>query len=199
MRSGKNMTRKKKKLSLQQMFERDAGQGLENFDKPPTKVNVFERASKIKTWNMFIHLVEQENITPAEALTVVLKHVKKNWTRLKILKDPQQMEAIANLLKWENKIKRKKLYQSQYLEDFAQMTGYKIPNTFHTFETEMALFRNVFGAKRDKSGKFSLERLEKSYARKKLTGKLFDRVERLQQQKDKGYVLTPLGWKKIQE
>jgi HEAT repeat protein len=131
MRSGKNMTRKKKKLSLQQMFERDAGQGLENFDKPPTKVNVFERASKIKTWNMFIHLVEQENITPAEALIVVLKHVKKNWTRLKILKDPQQMEAIANLLKWENKIKRKKLYHSQYLEDFAEMTGYKIPNTFH--------------------------------------------------------------------
>ena len=181
------------------MFERDAGQGLENFDKPPTKVNVFERASKIKTWNMFIHLVEQENITPAEALIVVLKHVKKNWTRLKILKDPQQVEAIANLLKWENKIKRKKLYQSQYLEDFAEMTGYKIPNTFHTFETEMALFRNVFGAKRDKSGKFSLERLEKSYARKKLTGKIFDRVERLQQQKDKGYVLTALGWKKKQE
>ncbi len=34
---------------------------------------------------------------------------------------------------------------------------------------------------------------------KKLTGKIFDRVERLQQQKDKGYVLTALGWKKKQE
>ena len=122
------------------MFERDAGQGLENFDKPPTKVNVFERASKIKTWNMFIHLAEQENITPAEALVVVLKHIRKNWTRLKILKDPQQMEAIANLLKWEDKIKRKKLL-----------------------------------------------------------GKSFDLQKILQQQKDKGYVLTALGWKKKQE
>ncbi len=46
------------------------------------------------------------------------------------------------------------------------MTGYKIPNTFHTFETEMALFRNVFGAKRDKSGKFLMERAAKESLRR---------------------------------
>ena len=59
-------------------------------DQRPTRINVFDRARKIKTWNMFIHLVEQENITPAEALTVILKHVKKSWNKYKILNDPDQ-------------------------------------------------------------------------------------------------------------
>ena len=78
------MTRKKKKKlskGLLSLFEKDAGKGFENFDKPPTRINVFDRARKIKTWNMFIHLVEQEKITPADALTVILKHIKKSWNR----------------------------------------------------------------------------------------------------------------------
>ena len=61
------MTKKKKKKNYID-FEADAGQGFENFDKPPTRINVFDRARKIKTWNMFIHLVEQENITPADEI-----------------------------------------------------------------------------------------------------------------------------------
>ena len=46
MRSG-IMTKKKKKKNYID-FEADAGQGFENFDKPPTKINVFDRARKIK-------------------------------------------------------------------------------------------------------------------------------------------------------
>ena len=78
MRSG-IMTKKKKKKNYIDL-EADAGQGLENFDKPPTRINVFDRARKIKTWNMFIHLVEQENISPADALTIILKHLKQSTT-----------------------------------------------------------------------------------------------------------------------
>ena len=153
------MAKKKKELTLQQMFLRDAGQGLENFDKPPTKINVFDRARKIKSWNMFIHLVEQENITPAEALVTVLKHVKKNWNQFKIIKDPQQREAVAYLLQWEDKLTRKQLYVSDQLKDFCTWTGYKIPKSYKTFENEMAAFRAVFDAKRSKTGEYARKQL----------------------------------------
>ena len=162
------MTRKKKKKlskGLLSLFEKDAGKGFENFDKPPTRINVFDRARKIKTWNMFIHLVEQENITPAEALTIVLKHVKKHWNEFKILKDTDQAESIAKLLEWETKLTRGRLFDSQYLKDFANMTGYKIPRTYNTFQNEMALFRNVFGKKRTKTGAYTKKQLEKAAAR----------------------------------
>ena len=141
------------------MFLRDAGHGLENFDKPPTKTNVFDRARKIKSWNMFIHLVEQENITPAEALVTVLKHVKKNWNQFKIIKDPQQREAVAYLLQWEDKLTRKQLYVSDQLKDFCTWTSYKIPKSYKTFENEMAAFRAVFGKKRSKTGEYARKQL----------------------------------------
>ena len=157
MRSG-IMTKKKKKKNYID-FEADAGQGFENFDKPPTKINVFDRARKIKSWNMFIHLVEQENITPAEALVTVLKHVKKNWNQFKIIKDPEQREAVAYLLQWEEKLTRKRLYASDQLKDFCTWTGYKIPKSYKTFENEMAAFRAVFDAKRSKTGEYARKQL----------------------------------------
>ena len=104
------MTRKKKKKlskGLLSLFEKDAGKGFENFDKPPTRINVFDRARKIKTWNMFIHLVEQENIPPADALTIILKHLKQStsaWKKYKILNDPDQVGAIVMLLEWQDKL-----------------------------------------------------------------------------------------------
>ena len=61
---------KKKKLTLQQMMyaDRMTAEDIANLsDQRPNRINVFERASKIKTWNMFIHLVEQENISPAQS------------------------------------------------------------------------------------------------------------------------------------
>ena len=161
------MTRKKKKIKSID-FEADAGQGFENFDQPPTRVNVFDRARKIKTWNMFIHLVEQENITPADALVAVLKHVKKNWNEFKIIKDPQQIGSIANLLEWEEKLTRQKLYDSAYLYDFCKWTGYKKPKAYKTFENEMALFRNVFGKKRSKTGEYARKQLMKAEEKLKL-------------------------------
>ena len=147
MRSG-IMTKKKKKKNYID-FEADAGQGFENFDKPPTRINVFDRARKIKTWNMFIHLVEQENITPAEALTVILKHVKKSWNKYKISRDPDQRGAILTLLELQSKIGNRKLYDHKYLNDFCAWTGYK-KKSFSRFQDDLSMFKAKFGGKRKK-------------------------------------------------
>ena len=146
------MTRKKKKKlskGLLSLFEKDAGKGFENFDKPPTRINVFDRARKIKTWNMFIHLVEQENITPADALTIILKHVKKSWDKYKILNDPDQAGAIIMLLDWQDKMGARKLYDHKYLNDFCAWTGYKKPS-YSRFQDDLTTFKVQFGGKRKK-------------------------------------------------
>jgi|TARA_B110001454_G_scaffold216727_1_gene240520 hypothetical protein len=147
MRSG-IMTKKKKKKNYID-FEADAGQGFENFDKPPTRINVFDRARKIKTWNMFIHLVEQENISPADALTIILKHVKKSWDKYKILNDPDQAGAIIMLLDWQDKMGARKLYDHKYLNDFCAWTGYK-KKSFSRFQDDLSMFKAKFGGKRKK-------------------------------------------------
>ena len=149
------MTRKKKKKlskGLLSLFEKDAGKGFENFDKPPTRINVFDRARKIKTWNMFIHLVEQENIPPADALTIILKHLKQStsaWKKYKILNDPDQVGAIVMLLEWQDKLGAPKLYHSKYLKDFCAWTGYKKPS-LSRFGDDLSEFRAKFGGKRKK-------------------------------------------------
>ena len=147
MRSG-IMTKKKKKKNYID-FEADAGQGFENFDKPPTRINVFDRARKIKTWNMFIHLVEQENITPAEALTVILKHVKKSWNKYKILREGDYLGAILGLLELQGKLGAYKLYHHKYLNDFCAWTGYKKPS-YSRFQDDLTSFKAEFGGKRKK-------------------------------------------------
>ena len=134
------------------MMLRDAGKGLENFNKPPTKVNVFARARKIKTWNMFIHLVEQENITPAEALTIILKHIKKStsaWNKFKITRDPDQVGAICMLLEWQEKMGARKLYNHKYLKDFCAWTGYKRQG-YSRFQDDLTMFKKQFGGSRKK-------------------------------------------------
>ena len=138
---------KKKKLTLQQrMYEdRMTAEDIANLsDQRPTRINVFKRASKIKTWNMFIHLVEQENITPAEALTIILKHIKRSWDKYKILGDPDQIGAISMLLEWQDKMGARKLYDHKYLNDFCAWTGYK-KTTFDTFQNNLTTFRYALG------------------------------------------------------
>ena len=146
------MTRKKKKKpskELLSLFEKDAGKGFENFNKPPTRINVFARARKIKTWNMFIQLVEKENIAPADALTIILKHVKKSWDKYKILNDPDQAGAIIMLLDWQDKMGARKLYDHKYLNDFCAWTGYK-KKSFSRFQDDLSMFKAKFGGKRKK-------------------------------------------------
>ena len=156
---------KKKKPSkeLLSLFEKDAGKGLENFNKPPTRINVFKRASKIKTWDMFNHLVEQENITPAEALTVILKHVKKSWNKYKILREGDHLGAILGLLELQGKLGARKLYDHEYLNDFCAWTGYK-KKSYSRFQDDLSTFRAAFGVKRKKK-----ESMNKSYVDKEFS------------------------------
>ena len=139
-------------------------------DQRPVKVNVFEAAKKIKTWNMLIHEAEKHNVNPSEALTVILKHVKKNWAKFKIIRDGDFAAEIANLLLMEEKITRKQLYVHDYLKDFSRLTGYRIPKTYKTFMNEMAKFRDVHN-KKQKNSKKAQELYKKNAARKKLLGK----------------------------
>ena len=143
--------KKKQKISkeLLSLFEKDAGKGLEDFNKPPTRINVFDRARKIKTWNMFIHLVEQENITPAEALTIILKHVKKSWNKYKILREGDHLGAILGLLELQGKLGAYKLYHHKYLNDFCAWTGYK-KKSYSRFGDDLSMFRAALGIKRPK-------------------------------------------------
>ena len=143
--------KKKQKISkeLLSLFEKDAGKGLEDFNKPPTRINVFDRAKKIKTWNMFIHLVEQENISPADALTIILKHIKRSWDKYKILGDPDQIGAISMLLEWQDKMGARKLYDHKYLNDFCAWTGYK-KKSYSRFGDDLSMFRAALGIKRPK-------------------------------------------------
>ena len=149
------MTKKKKKKpskELLSLFEKDAGKGFENFNKPPTRINVFARARKIKTWNMFIQLVEKENIAPADALTIILKHLSKStsaWNKYKISKDPDQRGAIMMLLDWQEKMGARKLYDHKYLKDFCTWTGYKRQG-YSRFQDDLTRFKAEFGLKRKK-------------------------------------------------
>ena len=82
-------------------------------DQRPTRTNVFQRAKKIKTWSRFVQLAKQENISPAEALTSMLVHIKRRWLKYKIIQDPDQRGAILMLLSWQKKMGARKLYQHQ--------------------------------------------------------------------------------------
>ena len=193
---------KKKKLTLQQrMYEdRMTAEDIANLsDQRPTRINVFKRASKIKTWNMFNHLAEQENITPAEALTIILKHVKKSWNKYKISRDPDQRGAILTLLELQSKIGNRKLYDHKYLNDFCAWTGYK-KTTFDTFQNNLTTFRYALGIGKKNTGAFTKNRRKRESASRARSGrKPFNLMEHLQKQMDDGFVLTEYGWKKKQK
>ena len=189
---------KKKKLTLQQrMYEdRMTAEDIANLsDQRPTRINVFKRASKIKTWNMFNHLVEQENITPAEALTIILKHVKKSWNKYKILREGDHLGAILGLLELQGKLGAYKLYHHKYLNDFCAWTGYK-KTTFDTFQNNLTTFRYALGIGKKNTGAFTKNRKKKESASRARSGrKPFNYMERMQEQIDAGYVMTEYGWK----
>ena len=165
-------------------------------DQRPNRINVFKRASKIKTWNMFIHLVEQENITPADALTIILKHLKQSttaWKKYKIAGDPDQVGAIWMLLEWQDKIGTRKLYQHKYLKDFCTWTGYK-KKSFSRFEDDLSMFRVALGIGRKNDGTFSLKRAEREL---KSRMKQANKPSKHKPVNYKNYEKTLLGWRKI--
>ena len=67
----------------------------------------------------------------------------------KIIKDPEQREAVAYLLQWEEKLTRKRLYASDQLKDFCTWTGYKRQG-YSRFQDDLTRFKAEFGLKRKK-------------------------------------------------
>jgi len=138
------MTKKKKKaLTLRQMMLRDAGKGLENFNKPPTKINVFARASKIKTWRQLQHILESYApgvAYPSTVAEIILKHVRDNWNTYKILSDPDHYGAIVRLVNFVSKVGAPKAFKSQHLKVFCRWTGFRKPTTVNTFFNDGRMF-----------------------------------------------------------
>ena len=170
MRSGKMTKKKKKKINLTALFEKDAGKGLEwinedGSDKFVQVRNVFGVARKIKTWKEFIYYAEQENLQPSEALVFAYKGIMKSWNKYKILNDPDQLGAITILLDHENKLSRKRLFVSRELQQFSEWTGYKIPKSEKTFQNDMTTFRNHLGLKRKHDGTYTRKQLAAAAAK----------------------------------
>ena len=162
-------TKKKKKKKNLGIFGSSIGREI------LTNIKTFQRVGlpdlpslkKIKNWNAFIHWAESHNVKPGNAIIPLARHVKDHWKEYKIKRDLIGVDMIYYLLLMQKKLK-KRLYSSEYLKDWAGMTGYKIPNKEGTFRNHITEFKRLFGISRDKSGKFSMERALKE-AKKKST------------------------------
>jgi len=120
---------------------------------------------KIKNWNAFIHWAESHNVKPGDAIVPLARHVQTHWKTYKIKRDLIGVDQIYYLLLQHKKMK-KQLYVSQYLKDWAGMTGYRIPSTEKTFNNHITEFKKLFGAARSKDGTFTKQRLLKEAAKK---------------------------------
>ena len=178
MRSGKMTKKKKKKINLTALFEKDAGKGLEwinedGSDKFVQVRNVFGVARKIKTWKEFIYYAEEQNLQPSEALVFAYKGIKKSWNKFKILNDPDQLGAIVMLLDAEQKLGRKRLWVSEEFQQFCEWTGYK-PKSESKYNNDMTMFREHLGLKRKHDGTYTRKQLAAAAAkalRKSFKGK----------------------------
>ena len=145
------MTKKKKKaLTLRQMMLRDAGKGLENFNPKPVKVNVFDKARSIKTWDQLRYILEEYAPAvayPSSAAQIILNHVREHWDFYKIFKDPDNYGAIVQLVKFADRVTNKRAYKSQLLKVFCKWTGFRKPQTLDTFKNDMTKFRDFLGKK----------------------------------------------------
>ncbi len=163
------MTKKKKqKLTLQEMFIRDAGEGFENLKIALRKNYEFFANRDVKTFKDLEKFFKKTNITPKEAAAAVARHVKhgSNWTKYQILRAKSELKWIKALVAMQKKLGTKQLLGSEWLEDFADATGYKIPKVIKTFQNDISKFKRLCGVVRDKSGKFSMERAFKEAQRK---------------------------------
>ena len=194
--------KKKKKLTLQQMMweDRMTAEDLANLSgQRPVRINVFQRAKKIKTWSRFVQLAEQENISPAEALTLMLAHIKRRWLKYKIIQDPDQRGAILMLLSWQKKMGARKLYQHPNLKDFCSWTGYK-KLSYSTFQDDLTKLSQALGVGKKNTGAFTENRRKRETASRARSGrKPVDLMKRIQEQIDAGFILTEHGWKKPQK
>jgi|ETNmetMinimDraft_33_1059910.scaffolds.fasta_scaffold28200_2 hypothetical protein len=136
---------------LLHIMRKDAGKGMENFDKP-VYVNVFEEGKKVTNYKQLERFIEQyiPSMSAADVAAAALNHAKDKWNVVKILKDPEHHGAVFQLLDYIDKNTAKKTYDSEKLVRFIGYTGYKKPKTIKTFQEHITMFKNHFGIKRPK-------------------------------------------------
>ena len=150
------------------MFIRDAGDGFENLRHVFRQNYEFLANRDVINFKDLKKLLSKSNITPKEAAATIARHVKhgSNWTKYQIIRAKSELKWIKELLAMRKKLGTKQLLRSDWLEDFANATGYKIPKIVKTFQNDMWTFAKALGVTRDKSGKFTMERALREAKRK---------------------------------
>lgn len=164
----KKKIKKRKSSSLKSLskfdlqLEKDGKEYWKNYNPKPVKVNVYDKARSIKTWDQLRHILEAYAPAvayPSDVAKIILDHVRENWNHYKIFKDPDCYGAIVQLVKFADRVTNKRAYKSQHLKVFCRWTGFRKPLTFDTFTNDMTKFRAFLGTKR-----FYNERLKDSAA-----------------------------------
>ena len=158
----------KKKQDLTDLFIRDAGLGFENLRRANHRDFIFHVRRGVKTFKDLKKFIEKNNVPPKTVAVLLAKHIKsnENWLIHQILKNPKQLKWIKAIVAMRKKLGTKRLWVSDWLEDFADATGYEIPKEQHTFENNMSKLAKVIGAERKKDGSFTAARMEKELLRK---------------------------------
>jgi len=173
----KKKKKKKKKSSatksLKQLMIEDAGKGLENLDGRAVLKNVFWEARQVKDYKQLERFIEMyaAGMKPADVAVAVAKYAKDNWNSIKLMQDPDHHGAIFQLLDAIDKTKggAVKIWKDYYkteagpLDEFAKLTGYKIPKrtpqSLKTFQNEITAFKTFFGLQR--TGNFKKGKVNK--------------------------------------
>jgi hypothetical protein len=145
----------KKKQDLTDLFIRDAGLGFENLRRAAHRDIIFYAERNIKTFKDLKKFIEDNNIPPKTVAVLIAKHVEPhgNWMHYQILNNPKQLKWIKAIVRRGKQIGSKRLLASDWLEDFADATGYEIPDNLKTFQNNMSTFARAIGEQRKHSKK----------------------------------------------
>ena len=158
----------KKNTDLTDLFIRDAAQGFENFRRVHHRDYVFHVGRGVKTFKDLKKLIEDNNLPIKTAAVLIAKHIQpnSNWMYYQIINNPKQYKWLKALIAMDKKLGSKRLLASDWLLDFADATGYEIPDKLKTFQNNMSTFKAALGVQRKKDGSFTAARMEKELLRK---------------------------------
>ena len=153
----------KKKTDLTDLFIRDAGLGFENFRRVHHRDFVFHVGRGVKTFKDLKKLIEDNNLPIKTAAYLIAKHIEpnSNWLYYQIINNPKQYKWLKAIVRQSKQLGTKRLFVSDWLEDFADATGYEIPKDLKTFRNNIWEMRKAIGAERTKDGSFTAARMEK--------------------------------------
>ncbi len=158
----------KKKTDLTDLFLRDAGQGFENLRRANHRDFIFHVRRGVKTFKDLKKLIEDNNLPIKTAAVLIAKHIQpnSNWMYYQIINNPKQYKWLKAIVRQSKQLGTKRLHVSDWLEDFADATGYEIPDKLKTFQNNMSTFKAALGVQRKKDGSFTAARMEKELLRK---------------------------------